>query len=240
MSQKNSTIRYSIANEAARLMYQEDVKEYYTAKRMAAKRLFGKRGGKKLHYRPGDLPSNGEIRDALYELVELAEGALRQQRLGGMRLVAFCTMTELLPFYPRLIGSVSTGAVRYGSDIDIQLFVDAEEEVEQHLWQLRWSFDRQQVCIHKFGEFREYTHYYIVDSYPVELTVYPKRELRFTPRSSTDGKPIVRLKPGDVQSLLQAEHPEVWQAYDKQGVFPELIEQEQRPGLFDSLLSRET
>ena len=61
-------LRGAIAVEAARLMYEEGVKQYFTAKRLAAKRLLGRVGGRRLRYRPMDLPSNGEIRDALLSL----------------------------------------------------------------------------------------------------------------------------------------------------------------------------
>jgi hypothetical protein len=56
-------LRGAIAGEAARLMYEEGVKQYFTAKRLAAKRLFGRVGGRRMRYRPQDLPSNGSVRD---------------------------------------------------------------------------------------------------------------------------------------------------------------------------------
>ncbi len=54
-------LRPQIAREAARLMYEEGVKEYFKAKHMAAKRVLGKSAGKKQRHRPAGLPSNGEI-----------------------------------------------------------------------------------------------------------------------------------------------------------------------------------
>ena len=81
-------LRARVAAEAARLMYQEGVKQYFTAKRMAARRLLGKVAGRQTRFRPADLPSNGEIRDALLSLSELAEGSRRTRRLFAMRVVA--------------------------------------------------------------------------------------------------------------------------------------------------------
>jgi hypothetical protein len=43
----------------------------------------------------------------------------------------------------------------------------------------------------------------------VELTVYPRGELRHRPRSSTDGKPIERLSLAAVLSLIDREHPDL-------------------------------
>ncbi|HEU4537984.1 MAG TPA: nucleotide-binding enzyme, partial [Polyangiaceae bacterium] len=70
-AERTGGLRASLALEAARIMYQEGVKQYFTAKRIAAKRVLGRVGGRRLRFRPQELPSNGEIRDALLHLAEL-------------------------------------------------------------------------------------------------------------------------------------------------------------------------
>lgn len=217
-------LRAQIAAEAARLMYEEDVKQYFTAKRMAAKRLLGRTGGKRLRYRPQDLPSNGEIRDALLLLAELAEGDRRTRRLFAMRIVALEAMRALLPFESRLIGSVSTGHIRRGSDIDLSVFTDDEEALERHLRSLGWTFETERVTILKFGQIREYLHIHVADVFPVELTVYALRELRFRPRSSTDGKPIRRFKIPALEALMMREHADPWGQYLADGTIADLDE----------------
>src|ERR671935_695976 len=127
-------LRQAIAFEAARLMYERIESEYYTAKRKAAKRLC-RRGVK-----PEDLPSNAEIRDQIQLFARIHEGDKRTQHLREMRLQALKLMRLLRQFRPRLIGSVMTGHVRKGSDIDIHLFSDSvglitdllEQEGYQH------------------------------------------------------------------------------------------------------------
>jgi hypothetical protein len=238
-------IRVLLAAEAARLMYEEDVKEYFRAKRMAAKRVLGRVGGRRLRYRPKDLPSNGEIRDALLHLAELCEGDRRTQRLFAMRITALEAMKSLSDLHPRLIGSVSTGHIRRGSDIDIQVFCDDQEGVETLLSSLRWTFEGERTTIYKFGEIREYQHYHVADVFPIELTLYDKRELRFRPKSSTDGKPIVRMSVSALETLLMREHTRSWQRYldDGQvdGLDTWLTEQDgPRPGPFDGLLTQTT
>src|SRR5436309_7960033 len=111
-------LRQAIALEAARLMYERTESEYYTAKRKAAKRLC-RRGVK-----PEDLPSNAEIREQIQLFARLHEGERRTRHLREMRLEALRLMRLLRAFRPRLIGSVMTGHVRKGSDIDIHLFTD--------------------------------------------------------------------------------------------------------------------
>jgi hypothetical protein len=238
-------LRARLAAEAARLMYEENVKQYFTAKRMAAKRLLGRVAGGRARYRPADLPSNGEIRDALLALAELAEGGRRTRRLFAMRVVALEAMRALAPFEPRLIGSVSTGHIRRGSDVDLQVFTADDGALELHLRSLGWPYEREPVTIQKFGEIREYLHYHIADVFPIELTVYEPRELRFRPRSSTDGKPIVRVRAAALEALLAREHEEAYRHYVESGVVEGVDdlsdgededEAEAAPGPYDGLL----
>lgn len=220
--ERSGGLRATIAKEAARLMYEEDIKEYFTAKRLAAKRVLGRVEGRRLRFRPADLPSNGEIRDELLGLARRTEGKDRTRKLFAMRVVALETMQRLTELEPRLIGSVSTGHIRRGSDIDISLFSDSEERVERRLQELRWPFRSERVSIHKFGEIREYLHHHVEERFPIELTVYPRRELRFRPRSSTDGLPIVRVTENALERLLEAEHGVAWHEYRRTGVLPVL------------------
>lgn len=237
-SQRFGGVRAQIAQEAARLMVEEEVKQYFTAKRMAAKRLLGRVEGRRTRYRPADLPSNGEIHEAILQLSQLAEGKSRTKRLFAMRIVALETMRALEDFHPRLIGSVSTGHIRRGSDIDLHVFAESEEPLALHLKKLGWPAERQQVSIHKFGEIREYVHYRLLLAYDVELTLYEPRELRFVPRSSTDGKPIVRLSPKTLEALIAEEHPDQWARYQREGALAlDEIEEDSGPhGPWDGLL----
>lgn len=240
MKRGNSKLRGQIAQEAGRLMYEECVKEYFVAKRMAAKRILGKSTGRKHGRSPGNLPSNGEIQAALLEIASLAEGASRTRRLALMRLVALESMRALESFSPRLIGSVSTGHVRHGSDIDIQLFGDDIDELRHCLYCLGWYYQEKRVTIAKFGEIREYLHFYIDEVFDLELTIYPSRELRFVPRSSTDGKRIQRLKIHDLEILIGQEHPSELRDYlagGLHGLLQDADREEVAPSLFGSLVS---
>src|SRR4029078_11210106 len=93
--------------------------EYFTAKRKAAKRLCRR------SVKPEDLPSNAEIREQIQTFARLHEGDKRTQHLREMRLEALRLMRLLRTFRPRLIGSVMTGHVRKGSDIDLHVFADS-------------------------------------------------------------------------------------------------------------------
>jgi len=78
--------------------------------------------------------------------------------------------------------------------------------------------------IMKGGKPMSFTHVNIVDVFPVELTVYEPRDLRHRPRSSTDGKPIVRLSVKAVRALCEREHPDAWARYLADGSVPPLEE----------------
>src|SRR6476619_4336134 len=112
----DAKLRRAIAFEAARLMYERTESEYFTAKRKAADRVC--RGSVK----PSDLPSNADIRDLIQVFARTHEGNQRTATLREMRLHALWLMRILTRFCPRLIGSVMTGHVRKGSDIDLHLY----------------------------------------------------------------------------------------------------------------------
>ena len=119
-----------------------------------------------------------------------------------VRVVALRAMRALADFEPRLIGSVSTGHIRRGSDVDLHVFTDDEDALTEHLKALGWRWETERVTILKGGEIREFLHVHVRDVFELELTVYPRRDLRFRPRSSTDGKPIVRVKAHALEALI--------------------------------------
>src|SRR5436305_12040350 len=151
----NDKLRQAIALEAARLMYERHESEYYTAKRKAAKRLC-RRGVK-----PEDLPSNSEIRDQIQLFARIHEGDRRTRHLKDMRLEALRLMRLLRTFRPRLIGSVMTGHVRKGSDIDIHVFSDSPGLVADLLEREGLQFDVERKQIVKFQEARGFTHIHV-------------------------------------------------------------------------------
>src|SRR5437868_5601938 len=162
----NVKLRQAIALEAARLMYERVESEYYTAKRKAARRVC------RQQVKPEDLPSNAEIRDQIQLFARLHEGDKRTQHLREMRFEALRLMRVLRPFRPRLIGSVMTGHVRKGSDIDIHVFSDSPALVADLLEQHGCQFDLERKQVVKHGEIRVVTHIHVHDRFHFELTVY--------------------------------------------------------------------
>lgn len=209
----NAQFRQLLVREAARLMYEENIKQYHTAKWRAAKNLLSRGGIKMCKVRTRDLPSNGEISLAVYQMAQMHEGGTLTRRLFSMRITALDIMENLASFSPRLIGSVSTGRIKKTSDIDFHIFTDSLEVLENRLEQLSWDFEKETVTIRSGGKFREFTHLYVDHEFPMELSVYPANEIRARGRSSTDGKPIDRLSYERLLGLIEEQHADAWYEY---------------------------
>lgn len=196
-------LRQQIAWEAARLMYQREESEYYRAKLKAARRIVGG------WVKPADLPSNREIRDEIQVFARLYEGPARLDNLREMRVEALRMMRLLRPFRPRLIGSVLTGHVRRGSDIDIHVFSDSVEAVVAALEREGLPHVVERKHVRKQGEHRVFTHVHVDDRYPLELTIYPEHLAHHVFKSSVTCKPIERAGIAQLEQLLQREYPDL-------------------------------
>ncbi|MBN1852324.1 MAG: tRNA adenylyltransferase [Pirellulales bacterium] len=199
----NDKLRRQIAWEAARLMYQRQETEYYRAKMKAARAL--------CHgwVKPADLPKNTEIRDEIQALARLFEGEQRTSELQAMRIEALRMMRMLARFRPRLIGSVLTGHVRKGSDIDLHLFSDSLEPILQVLDEQGVIYDVERKQVRKDGQERIYTHVHVTDVYPFELTVYAANMAHTVFKSSITGKAIERVSLAELEQFLQHEYPKI-------------------------------
>lgn len=191
-------LRRQIARRAAQLMYHREESEYFTAKRKAAREL-----GVDYKYRPRDLPSNAEIRDEVQMFANLVEGDSRHEKLFDMRIDALRLMRKLHPFHPHLIGSVLTGHVREGSDIDIHLFSDTVSAVTGVLDEEGLPYAVQRKRIFKHHEERIFTHIHVRDRFEYELTLYAADKVSYPFRSSITGKPIERATTAQLEILLR-------------------------------------
>ena len=195
-------LRMAIALEAARLMYERTETEYFTAKRKAAKRLC--RGSVK----PSDLPSNSQIRDQIQLFARLHEGDQRTAHLKEMRLAALHMMRLLRPFKPRLIGSVMTGHIRKGSDIDIHVFTNSAGLVSDILENEGFQYDVERKAVVKHNESRVFTHIHVHDHFNYELTVYAEDLAHYVFKSSITGKAIERASIRELEEFLVKEYPD--------------------------------
>ncbi len=221
-----SKLRRQIAWEAARLMYERTESEYYRAKMKAARRIC--QGWVK----PADLPSNTEIRDEIQAFARLHEGDQRTDNLLAMRLEALRLMQVLRKFKPRLIGSVLTGHIRQGSDIDLHVFSDSVEAVLLTLDEEHAVYDVERKQVRKDGEQRVFTHVHVRDRFPFELTIYPSDKAHYVFKSSITGKAIERASIAQLEQFLVSEYTDL----DVESALADASEQVDRFQVYEALL----
>ena len=194
-------LRRQIAWEAARLMYWREESEYQRAKIKAARKVqIG-------WVKPSNLPSNAEIRDQVLALARMLEGAQpHQSRLQQMRLRAMWWLQHLSPFHPKLIGSVLTGHIRDGSDIDLHAFSGSIQAVVNRVEEVGTRVEVERKRVIKDGVARTFTHIHVSDIFPIEITVYDLPWLRFRFKSSITGKPIECATTDQLSRLIALDH----------------------------------
>lgn len=182
------------------MMYTREEREYFQAKRKAAKLVTGDKRGR-------DLPSNAEIREQVQLLAEMLEGDKRQKDLTRMRLEALRFLRLLNRWRPRLIGSVLTGHIRAGSDIDLHVFCDSPTLVADVLEQEGFAAQIEYKRVTKGGEERHFTHVHVKSAFDVELTVYPADKASYPFKSSITGKLIEKTDEAGLVALLRETNP---------------------------------
>jgi predicted nucleotidyltransferase len=195
--QHRASVRHRVAVEAARILYHREVKEYWHAKREAAKRQG-----------VPHLPSNREVHEQLLLIARKVEGDEHLRRLTAMRVQALALMERLDEFQPRLIGSVLTGHIRVGSDIDLNVHCDDVEPVVELL--SGYEPVVEVVRSRKNGENQEFIHVRLanVGGFEAEITVYPVEWLSVHPRCGITGGPMRRASLAEVRLLIQTVEPE--------------------------------
>ena len=108
-----------------------------------------------------------------------------------------------------MIGSVYTGHVRTGSDIDIHIFSDSIEVVLGCLdcEGLPYEVERKQV--RKNGENATYTHVHLREAFDVELTIYRENLRSYGFKSSITGKRIEGATLPQLEDFLAEVYPDV-------------------------------
>src|SRR5208282_6406709 len=97
-SLRRNLMREQLAYHAARLMAEDGITDYASAKRKAAKQM----GAADTHH----LPSNQEVDDALHSYRALYQQDSHPDILHQLRKEALAAMHLLEPFQPYLTGSV--------------------------------------------------------------------------------------------------------------------------------------
>ena len=188
--------RQHIALAAARILADEGINDYQNAKRRAAARL-GLDD-------PRNLPTNQEVDQALREHLALFHGARLNAQLRHLRTLAAEAMEFLAAHDPRLVGPVLSGAAT--PTVPIQLHVTAENP-EEIAWLLQGHgipYEQVERRV-RFGGDRHApvpVFQFTADGAIVELYVFDHVDVRETPLSPIDGRPMHRAHLKEVRALL--------------------------------------
>lgn len=192
-------LRQQIAQEAARIINDQGIRDFRRAKTKAAMRL--NVGGR------AALPTNSEIEAALIAHQALFESDEHAQRIHELRLCALSAMRLLSDFSPRLVGPVLAGTAATGTPINLHVFSDSPEEV-------LWSIESSGRSVSSFGrrlknrpdESTQYPAYrFLIEEATTEATVFHYDGLRQAPISPVDGRPMQRANAKQVEALVGGE-----------------------------------
>ncbi len=128
-----SHLRRAIACAAARLMAEEGIGDYGTAKRKAARSL----GATEAEA----LPTNEEIETELRAWQSLYQEDEQRERVHDLRSTALEVMQLLAEFNPYLTGGALDGTAGRYSAVEIELYADSSKDVEIALLSHGISYD---------------------------------------------------------------------------------------------------
>ncbi len=187
--------RQRLAQECARIMAEEGVKDFKLAKSKARERLG-------VSPRVA-LPSNMEIEAALFEQQRLFNPD-EQQQLRHLRQIALEAMTFLQPFQPCLVGSVLKGIVTRRLEVQLHVFADTSEELILYLMDHHIPFEISERRLRTGSQgYQQFpVIQFVVDDATVDLTIFTHHSGRAAPRSPVDGQPMRRARLSEVQDLM--------------------------------------
>lgn len=197
MAIPESRTRQRLAEEAARIILEEGVRDYGQAKRKAAEHLGI--GGRR------DLPANTEVEAAVLERNRLlATPESRREYLDRLRGAAV-VMERLARLEPRLVGPLLLGILEPQPVINLHGFAETVEEVIIELGdrgiQCR-SGERHYRGGGGGGVHAPFLSFRGPEGLDVELTIFPQDGIRQAPPSPIDGRPMRRLNLAGVRQLI--------------------------------------
>jgi len=194
----NERARLVLAQETARIIVDQGIEDYRSAKLKAAERL-----GMSAH---GVLPGNPEIERAISEHLKLFGRESHQSLLKTLRQAALSAMEFLSPFTPRLVGPVLHGTAAANAAVNLHLFADSAEMVALQLQESGITyrlFERRLKS--RRGQTESFAGYrFAQDDANIEAVVFPVDGMRQAPISPVDGKPMRRADKDAIIRLMEA------------------------------------
>jgi hypothetical protein len=191
-------LRTRVAEEAARIMREQGVRDFLLAKRKAADRLGV--------VDRNALPANQEISAALAAQQRLFGGSEHEDNLRALREVALRAMSLLERFHPRLVGPVLAGTATPHSDVSLHVFAATPEDIAFLLIErgIRYRTGDRRVRMAN-GEHASYPSFeFESGEVAIEATVFPEHGLREAPLCPISGGPMRRARRDEIEALLDS------------------------------------
>ncbi|WP_353570840.1 hypothetical protein [Candidatus Albibeggiatoa sp. nov. BB20] len=189
-------LRQRIAAICARLMVQEGVKDFQMAKKKATAEL-GVTNSK------SHLPTNAEIEAEIILYQRLFQADNQPLYVQHLREVAIKAMGLFKDFQPRLVGNILTGTATQHSDITLHLFTNIPEDMDIFLMQQgipyeltdkRFRIEQQTVSFPCYQ--------FMAGDEQITLVIFDVDDIRWSPPSPVDGKPMQRADIKAVEKLI--------------------------------------
>jgi hypothetical protein len=195
-SRRDQNLRLHIAYLAARLMAEDGVADYASAKQKAARQA----GLADANL----LPDNSEVEAALREYQGLYQSEEQPARLRHLREVAVKVMREFGEFRPALVGSVLSGTAGMHSDVNLQLYTDDPKALTLFLLNRRYRFEEGTRNLSRGGRMESFPQIsFDVDDVTVTMTVLDRDDERSSPKPRED-EALQRARVEQVEAMLAA------------------------------------
>ncbi len=188
--------RRAIAAQAARLIAEDGLADFGTAKRKAARQL---------GFRDSDgLPDNTEVEEALRAYQALYQNQEQRERLDMLRRTGLEVMRVFAAHQPHLAGAVWNGTATRGAPIDIDLFTDDAKQVEMILLNRGVTYrTAERPHFLRGSEARVPVLVFERDDCEVRLSLFARADERNALKPDPQGQ-RERGRPEDVEALMRS------------------------------------
>lgn len=192
---KQQHMRTRIAAVAARIMAEDGIEDFATAKRKAARQL----GAVDTQF----LPNNDEIEAELRLYQSLYQGEEQRDRLRYLRREALAAMEQFADFRPYLTGPVLKGTAGRYADIDLQVFADSGKELEIFLLNRNIPYETSESVYYSGNQARA-VPVLSLDwrGTPLRVAVCETGDERGNVKTSPLGRPVERASLEAVRTLV--------------------------------------
>ena len=192
---KSDRLRQALADETAKIITLEGVRDFHRAKIKASERL-----GNSHH---GSLPSNIEIEKAIlsFQKTFLPE---HKKIITAQRRVARDVMQWLQTYAPFLVGEVLEGTSGVNSPISIHVSSDTVEMVVETIREKVSKIETTQRRLKLNNEFVQVpTIIFDYKNFEIEIVVFSLRQRYQLPKSKSQNRSMQRMNLKTLQEMLR-------------------------------------